>query len=98
ATTDEDTAVTIAVLDNDTDPDLNTLTVEAVGAPTNGSASIAEDTIIYTPTLGLDGPDTFTYTISDGNGGSDTATVTVMVNSCGSDTFLIYLPIALRNK
>ncbi|MCP4538167.1 MAG: tandem-95 repeat protein [Chloroflexi bacterium] len=98
ATTYDDTAVIITVLDNDTDPEFDTLTIETVSAPTTGSASIAGATIIYTPTLGLDGPDTFTYTISDGNDGSDTATVTVAIEVRQPDTFWIYLPLVVKNQ
>jgi VCBS repeat-containing protein len=97
ATTHDDTAVTIAVLDNDTDPDLDSLSVVMVGAPITGSASIAGTAVVYTPTLGLGYLDAFTYTISDGNGGSDTATVTVVVEIRGPDTFWIYLPLVFKD-
>ncbi|MFN4764668.1 Ig-like domain-containing protein, partial [Gillisia sp. Q332] len=81
ATTDEDTAVNINVLANDTDVDGDTLTVTQTTAPTNGSVVINTDyTITYTPDANFNGTDTFTYTITDGNGGTDTATVTVTVN------------------
>jgi hypothetical protein len=89
--------VTIAVLDNDTDPDLDSLSVVMVGAPITGSASIAGTAVVYTPTLGLGYLDAFTYTISDGNGGSDTATVTVVVEIRGPDTFWIYLPLVFKD-
>jgi hypothetical protein len=78
------TAVTISVLDNDTDDDEDTLTVIAVDDPANGTAVINEDsTITYTPdegfpALGQLGTDTFDYTISDGDAEA-TATVTVTV-------------------
>ncbi len=80
-TTNEDNAVTISVLGNDTDPDGDTLSVNAITAnPTNGSAVInANGTITYTPNANFNGTDTFTYQVSDGNGGFDTATVTVNV-------------------
>jgi len=81
ATTDEDTAVTINVLGNDTDPDGDPLSVASVTQGTNGSVAInADDTVTYTPDADFNGTDTFTYTASDGLGGTDTATVTVTVN------------------
>jgi DNA gyrase/topoisomerase IV subunit B len=79
ATTDEDTAVVVSVLDNDTDVDSATLTVTAVSDPANGSATTDGSTVTYTPDANFSGTDTFTYTVSDGAGGSDTAVVTVTV-------------------
>ena len=79
--TDEDVAVTIDVLANDTDADLDTLSVTSVGAASNGTVVInVDDTVTYTPNTGFTGVDSFAYTADDGNGGTDTATVTVTVN------------------
>jgi VCBS repeat-containing protein len=80
--TNGNTAVTIDVLANDTDPDGDALTVSAITtAPTNGTASIVSDKAVYTPATGFTGTDNFAVRISDGNGGSATSTVTVMVNN-----------------
>ncbi len=79
-TTDEDTAVTIDVLANDTDVDGDTLTLSAVGTPANGTAEIVNGKIVYTPNAGFDGTDSFTYTVTDPDGLTDTATVTVTVS------------------
>src|SRR5436309_3174892 len=82
ATTAEDTAVTIAVLGNDTDVDGDTLTVTGVGTPQHGSAATQPDgTITYTPGANYNGADSFTYTISDGHGGTATATVSVTITA-----------------
>ncbi|RMH87298.1 MAG: tandem-95 repeat protein, partial [Actinomyces sp.] len=79
-TTDEDVAVTIDVLANDTDVDGDPLTVAAVGTPTRGSAAIdADGRITYTPDPDVSGIDTFTYTVDDGHGAHDTAVVTVEI-------------------
>ena len=79
ATTDEDVAVTIPVLTNDSDPDGDPLTVITASA-VNGTVVINPDgTVTYTPNLNFNGTDTVTYVISDGNGGTATATVTVAV-------------------
>lgn len=76
----EDSSVTsITVLGNDLDADGDTLVVSAVGAATNGTASLAGSTVNYVPNANFAGTDSFTYTVIDGRGGSDIATVTVTV-------------------
>lgn len=69
----------IDVLANDSDADGDTLAIEAVGTPANGTATIVGTTITYTPNTGFTGDDTFNYTINDGYGATDTANVTVHV-------------------
>ena len=81
ASTDEDTAVTIDVLGNDTDANADTL--EIVGTPTaeHGTVTVNPDgTLEYTPDADYNGPDTITYVVGDGNGGTDTGSVAVTVN------------------
>jgi hypothetical protein len=94
ATTPQDLAVTIPVLDNDSDPDGDALIVTAVTDPSNGAVTISADgkTVTYTPNLGFTGSDSFTYTISDGRGGTDTADVTVTVNPVN------HAPVALDDE
>lgn len=73
-------AVSIAVLDNDSDPEDDPLTVTEATDPPNGTAAINPDnTVTYTPDAGFTGTDSFNYTISDGNGGTDTATASVSI-------------------
>ncbi len=85
ANTDYETAVIIDVLSNDSDPDGDTVTIQSVGTPADGTASDNGDgTVTYTPDAGFSGSDEFTYTITDGRGGSDMATVTVMVRPAGN--------------
>ena len=80
ANTDENTSVTISVLDNDTDPDNDALTVTDVTSGQYGTVVINNDnTITYTPNDNFSGSDAFSYTVSDGNGGEDTADVTIGV-------------------
>ena len=79
ATTPRDTAATIAVLANDTDPDGDPLSITSVTVPANGTAVVSGTSIAYTPSAGFQGTDTFSYTISDGRGGTATTTVTVTV-------------------
>ncbi|MET3761790.1 VCBS repeat-containing protein [Sphingomonas sp. UYEF23] len=77
---DPATAVTIAVLANDSDPDRDALTVTSAIAQ-HGIVTInANGTLSYTPNPNYNGSDTITYSISDGQGGIATATVAVTVN------------------
>ncbi|WP_198325268.1 tandem-95 repeat protein [Permianibacter aggregans] len=83
AATDEDTAVIITVLSNDTDVDGDTLTVTAASVdPTQGTVTInANGTLNFVPAANFNGVAVISYTISDGHGGSSTATVDVTVNA-----------------
>jgi hypothetical protein len=85
ATTDEDNAVTINVVDNDTDVDsaVDPSTVNIITNPANGTAVANGDgTVTYTPEADFNGVDTFTYTVKDDLGATSVpATVTVTVNS-----------------
>ena len=75
-------AVRLRVLDNDSDPDGDPLTITAVTPPAHGTATLNPDgTITYTPAPNFEGTDTFQYTVSDGRGGTATATVTVIVRA-----------------
>ena len=80
ATTAEDSSVDIPVLANDSDPDGDTLTVTAAGAPSHGStAAQPNGTVRYSPAANYAGPDSFDYTVDDGGGHSATGTVSVTV-------------------
>jgi len=71
------------VLDNDSDPDLDPLTVVGHDNPSaNGGTVVVnpDGSFSYSPPSGFSGTDTFDYTIDDGNGGTATGTVTVVVN------------------
>ena len=67
----------IRVLDNDSDPDGDPLTIVGSSASDQGATVICDVLCRYEGPDGWSTPDTFTYTVSDGNGGSATATVTV---------------------
>ncbi|MCJ7467565.1 MAG: Ig-like domain-containing protein, partial [Maribacter sp.] len=86
ASTPEDMAVDIDVLDNDTGiPGDGTLTVTQ---PTDGTVvindngtpgDITDDFVTYTPDNGFIGTDTFTYTVCDTSDTCDSAMVTITV-------------------
>ena len=83
ATTDEDVAVTVDVLanDSDNDGDLDPTTLIVSQAPLAGSTTVVSPGIIYTPDPDTNGVDTFDYQICDLGGRCSTATVTVTVAS-----------------
>ncbi|MET2973208.1 tandem-95 repeat protein, partial [Vibrio harveyi] len=78
--TDEDTAVTIDVLANDSDPENDTLTITAASVPAEqGTVTIVDGKLVFTPAENFNGDATISYTISDGQL-TDDATVAVTVN------------------
>ena len=80
AETAEDTPATIAVLENDSDADGDTLTVAEVSAPEHGAARLtAAGTVEYTPEPDYHGSDRFTYVVGDGTGLTAQAAVAVTV-------------------
>jgi len=86
ATTDEDNAVAINVLANDSDSDnsLNAASVSITSAPSHGSTRINTGTgvITFTPDANYNGSDSFTYTVDDvlGSTSANTA-VNVSINA-----------------
>ena len=72
----EDTAVVIAVLANDTDPDSDTLTAAVRDAPLHGRVTPqADKTLLYTPNSDFNGNDIFTYTATDGRLTNETTVI-----------------------
>jgi VCBS repeat-containing protein len=83
ATTPEDTAVTIDVAANDTDPDGNLDPSSAAVVSTASRGTVANNgdgTFRYTPVRDFDGSDSFTYEICDTFAACDTAAVNITVN------------------
>ena len=81
ATTPEDQAIEIPVLDNDTDLDGDRLHVRSVSPARHGAAEVAAGgtSVSYVPDPNYHGPDRFTYVVADAGGLADTATVEVTV-------------------
>ncbi|TYA70158.1 Ig-like domain-containing protein [Seonamhaeicola marinus] len=85
ASTPENTAVTISVLDNDTLRNNASISDFDASSSNNGSVIELSNRLIYTPPQDFSGTDTFTYTICDGLSTPNcaTATVTVTVSDLG---------------
>lgn len=83
--TTEDLAVVIDVLTNDTDPDIDPLTVGSVTQPSHGTVTFVSNSVTYTPAPNFSGMDTFTYQATDGTNSSNSATVTVTVTNADND-------------
>ncbi|MFW0951863.1 tandem-95 repeat protein [Vibrio parahaemolyticus] len=93
ATTQEDTAVTIDVLPNDTDIDGDTLRIGSASVPeTQGKVEIVDDKLVFTPAENFHGDAEITYTITDG-ALTDQATVNVTVTAV-NDTPVVESNIA----
>lgn len=86
-TTNQNIAVSINVLANDSDPNKDVITIKAFDSVSTKGGSIVldnrgtpnnftDDRLVYTPLTTFSGSDSFTYTISDGTG---TATASVFV-------------------
>jgi hypothetical protein len=89
----EDTALTINVLANDTDPVGGGLSIIAATDPQNGRIRVnGQLTISYAPSADFHGTDAFTYQIADIHGETDLATVQVVVTPTNDD------PIARPDK
>jgi hypothetical protein len=79
AVTSQNTAVDVAVLDNDYDPEGASLSISSHGSAKSGSVSLlADGRVRYSPRKKFKGTDSFSYTITDGEL-TATATVTVSV-------------------
>ncbi|OQK27226.1 putative RTX toxin [Vibrio parahaemolyticus] len=80
ATTQEDTAVTIDVLPNDTDIDGDKLSIQSASVPeAQGKVEIVDGKLVFTPAENFNGDAEITYTVTDGQL-TDAAKVTVTVN------------------
>ena len=89
ATTTKNTAVTINVLNNDSDSDgtLNKSTLTVATAPTKGTTTVntTDGTITYTPNTDIVGTDSFVYSIQDNEKDASTATVEITIEDTGSN-------------
>ncbi|WP_433794389.1 Ig-like domain-containing protein [Actinoplanes sp. CA-252034] len=80
ASTGPSTPVDVAVLTNDSDPELQALEIVGTGTPAHGFTTLpSAGTVRYAPWPGFAGTDTFRYTVRDPIGNTATAQVTVQV-------------------
>ncbi|WP_274017909.1 tandem-95 repeat protein [Vibrio parahaemolyticus] len=93
ATTQEDTAVTIDVLPNDSDVDGDKLSIQSASVPSDqGTVEIVDGKLVFTPAENFNGDAEITYTVTDG-ALTDQATVKVTVNAV-NDTPVVESDIA----
>ncbi len=79
-TTTVDTPVTIPVLTNDKDVELETLAIVLLSTPPEGTTIVNPDgTITFTPEAGFEGTVTIHYLVEDPDGASSDATVTIEI-------------------
>ncbi len=90
ASTDDKTAISIAVLANDKDDDGQRLTISTASAEQGSVTISADQKLLYTPKRGFNGVDTIRYSIQDGVGGSASAEVKVTVQA--------YVDVLINNK
>lgn len=96
--TDEDVAVVIDVLANDSDVDGDSLVISAVTQGAKGTVvDNGDGSVTYTPNPDFNGSDSFSYTVDDGQGGTNTATVNVTVNPV-NDAPVIYRDFSVSEE
>lgn len=81
ATTQEDTAVLIDVLGNDSDGDGEALTLIAASGGTRGTVAVEAGRVRYQPNPHAHGMDSFSYSVSDTRSGTASGTVTVTITA-----------------
>lgn len=99
AATDTGTAVTVAVLDNDEDPNGDLLTLAGVAAAAHGTIVRNPDgTLTYTPAAGFYGTDSISYAIEDPERLADSAVLTITVRNAApiavDDAFVAHPKVA----
>lgn len=77
--TNEDTAQSLDVLANDSDPDGDPISLVGATEGSHGTVTCDDGVCTYTPAPDFNGIDSFTYTITDGRGADATGTVNVTV-------------------
>jgi Bacterial Ig domain len=77
---DEDAALKIDVVANDTAPSgAGAVTLQSVNPPEHGKTRVDGNRVVYDPAPDYHGPDSFTYTVTDGGGATSTGTVRLTV-------------------
>ncbi|XOV79108.1 MAG: Ig-like domain-containing protein [Aestuariibacter sp.] len=85
-TTLEDVEISGNVLENDTDPDDDTLSVSLIQDVENGELTLTESgDFTYIPNEAFNGNDQFIYNATDNNGGNTSGTVNIIIVSENDD-------------
>jgi hypothetical protein len=89
----QNTPITIAasvLLNNDSDPNGDILSISGIGAASGGIASFnaQNNTVTFTPNAGYTGPASFGYAITDNRGGTASAQVSLTVAPAGTNVSL----------
>lgn len=80
AVTNEEAAVRINVLANDSDPDGDALTTSAYLGPSKGMmVHNSDQSFTYTPSLNLYGSDSFLYKVTDSTGRTALAMISITI-------------------
>ena len=77
--TNEDSAVTINVLANDSDLDGDAITLTSVGQASSGTVTRSGNNVVYMPHANFNGADTFSYAVTDAKGAIATGKVVITV-------------------
>ncbi|MEK7126121.1 MAG: Ig-like domain-containing protein, partial [Patescibacteria group bacterium] len=78
--TDKNISTTTTLLATDSDIPANTIKFATTSNPSNGTATISNNKLTYTPNFNFIGTDIITYKANDGATSSNIATITVTVN------------------
>lgn len=105
--TDEDQSITLDVLANDVDADLDprlnlasvseALTLSAVSSASLGIVAIHENKLVYTPFDNVNGTEVLTYTVTDKTGIASITTVTIHIRPI-NDTPVAQADIAMTDE
>lgn len=77
------------LLDNDSDPDGDSLWVVSAQSIAHGTLSVVAGQLVFTPDADFEGLAGFDYTISDGHGGISTARVHITVGSATAPSLVL---------
>ncbi len=80
-TTPSNTAVSIDVLANDSDPEGNHISIDYYSNPAHGQIETVANKLLYTPENNYIGTDNFSYTIINTEGNKATATVNITITN-----------------
>lgn len=82
------------LLANDSDADLDALSITALADVVGGTAVIEGTNVRFTPTVNFNGAASFSYTVSDGQGGNTPATASFAITSV-NDVPTVTTPVSV---